>query len=82
MTKDDTVYLGHMLDQARKIVVKVQGKTRAEFDADENLRLALAHLIQTIGEAARLVSEATKDAQRRCPGDRSWGCDTGSFTTT
>jgi uncharacterized protein with HEPN domain len=64
MIKDDTVYLGHMLDQAHTIAGKVQGKTRAEFDADENLRLALAHLVQTIGEAARRVSDSTKTA---CP---------------
>ncbi len=47
MNKDDTVYLGHMLDQARKVVGKVKGKSRDDFDADENLRLALAHLVQT-----------------------------------
>jgi uncharacterized protein with HEPN domain len=67
MTKDDSVYLGHMLDQARKVVGKVQGKARADFDADENLRLALAHIVQTIGEAARRVSEATKDAHPEVP---------------
>jgi uncharacterized protein with HEPN domain len=67
MIKDDTVYLGHMLDQARKVAGKVQGKTRAEFDADENLRLALAHLVQTIGEAARRVSDATKTASPEVP---------------
>jgi len=64
MIKDDGVYFGHMLDQSRKVVGKVQGKTRAEFDADENLRLALAHLVQTIGEAARRVSDRTRTA---CP---------------
>jgi uncharacterized protein with HEPN domain len=67
MIKDDTVYLGHMLDQARKVAGKVQGKTRAEFDADENLRLALAHLVQTIGEAARRVSDTTKTASPEVP---------------
>jgi uncharacterized protein YuzE len=41
MIKDDSVYLRHMLDQARKIVSKVESKSRAEVDADENLRLAL-----------------------------------------
>jgi uncharacterized protein with HEPN domain len=56
MTKDDDVYLGHMLDQARLAVAKTASMDRAAYDADENLRLALAHLIQTIGEAARRVS--------------------------
>jgi uncharacterized protein with HEPN domain len=67
MSKDDSLYLGHMLDQARKVVGKVEGKTRADFDADENLRLALAHLVQTIGEAARRVSEATKEDHPEVP---------------
>lgn len=56
MQKDDLVYAGHMLDMARKASDKVAGKTRAEYDQDENLRMALAHLIQVIGEAARHVS--------------------------
>ncbi|MGQ0737386.1 MAG: HepT-like ribonuclease domain-containing protein [Acidobacteriota bacterium] len=45
-----------MLDMARKAVSKTQGLPRDEYDADENLRLALIHLIQVIGEAARQVS--------------------------
>ena len=56
-----------MLDQARKVVAKANGKTRDEFDADENLRLALAHLVQTIAEAARRVSDPTKDAHPEVP---------------
>ncbi len=45
-----------MLDMARKAVSKTHNITRETYDADENLRLALIHLIQTIGEAARQVS--------------------------
>lgn len=56
MKKDDSVYLGHMLDTATAAVRKVRDLAREDFDADENLRLALTHLIQTIGEAARQVS--------------------------
>ncbi|MCA9113412.1 MAG: DUF86 domain-containing protein, partial [Planctomycetaceae bacterium] len=33
----------------------------AGFDADENLQLAVTHLIQIIGEAARLVSDGFRD---------------------
>jgi len=51
MQKDDLVYLGHMLDMARKAVEKIGGKDRFEFDQDENLRMALLHLVQIIGEA-------------------------------
>jgi uncharacterized protein with HEPN domain len=67
MQKDDLVYLGHMLDVARSVAGKVTGKSRAEFDADENLRLALAHLIQTFGEAARRVSPGFRQAHLEIP---------------
>ena len=56
MLPRDLVYVGHMLDMARKAVGKTQGLSRAAYDADENLRLALIYLVQIIGEAARNVS--------------------------
>lgn len=52
----DLVYVGHMPDMARKAVAKVRDLPREAYDADENLRLALIHLVQVIGEAARQVS--------------------------
>ncbi|MCX5684236.1 MAG: DUF86 domain-containing protein [Planctomycetota bacterium] len=67
MPKDDLVYIGHMLDTARKVAEKVQGIRRTDFDKDENLRIALAHLIQVIGEAARHVSPAFRDAHPEVP---------------
>jgi uncharacterized protein with HEPN domain len=60
--KDDFVYAGHMLDTARLAVAKLEGLDRSSYDRDENLRLALAHLLQTIGEAARQVSPAFRVA--------------------
>ena len=56
MEKDDFVYAGHMLDTARRALRLAAGKNRADFDRDEALSLALAHLVQVIGEAARQVS--------------------------
>jgi uncharacterized protein with HEPN domain len=53
MSQPDLVYVVHMLERP---FGKTQGLSRAQYDADENLRLALIHLIQTIGEAARRVS--------------------------
>lgn len=73
MPKDDQVYLGHMLDMARKAVSKVAGKSRADYDADENLRMALAHLVQTIGEAARRVSPQMQGAHCEIPWRRIIG---------
>jgi uncharacterized protein with HEPN domain len=56
MSPRDLVYVGHMREMARKALDKVQGVSRETFDADENLRLALIHLVQVIGEAASRVS--------------------------
>jgi len=39
MSQRDLLYVGHMLDMARKAVGKTQGIPRAQYDADEN-RLA------------------------------------------
>lgn len=67
MQKDDMVYVGHMLDIAHSIRSKVAGRSRSDFDADENLRIAVAHLIQTIGEAARRVSPAFQQSHVEVP---------------
>jgi uncharacterized protein with HEPN domain len=60
--KDDMVYVGHMLDTALKARAFIENKTRADFDNDEPLRLALTHLLQTIGEAGRRVSQPFRDS--------------------
>lgn len=62
MPKDDAVYLGQMLDTAKKAHVLIKGKQQADFDRDEALKFAVAHPIQIIGEAARRVSP---ESQRR-----------------
>jgi uncharacterized protein with HEPN domain len=67
MPKGDLLYLGHMLDISLQAVAKVQGKSREDFDEDENLRLALAHLIQVIGEAARRVSAESRQQHPAIP---------------
>jgi len=67
MPKDDLLYLGHMLDVTEKILDKVKGLSRDRYDADENLRLALAHLVQTLGESARRVSLAFQKLHPEIP---------------
>jgi uncharacterized protein with HEPN domain len=67
MSPRDLVYVGHMLDMARKAASKTQSLSREAYDADENLRLALIHLIQVIGEAARQVSRGFTDAHPEVP---------------
>jgi uncharacterized protein with HEPN domain len=67
MLKNDGLYFGHMLDMARKAVRKTHGIGRDAYDSDENLRLALAHLVQIIGEAARRVSSEGRAAHPEIP---------------
>ena len=67
MSKDDWVYIGHMLDMSQKALDFVTGLDKADYDQDEPLRLALAHIIQVLGEAARQVSPAFRDAHPRIP---------------
>jgi uncharacterized protein with HEPN domain len=67
MLHDDLVYVGHMFDAATKAVEKVAGIGRSEFDRNETLRLALTHLLQIIGEAARRVSVNFQDGHPEIP---------------
>ena len=67
MQHDDLVYAGQMLDLARKAIAKVEGLDRNDYDRDENLRLALTHILQTVGEAARHVSAAFSNAHPDVP---------------
>jgi uncharacterized protein with HEPN domain len=69
MPKDELVYVGHMLDKAHEALSLVHGKTRQDYDRDSVLRLALTHLIQVIGEAARRVSPQFREKHQRIPWD-------------
>lgn len=53
--RDPKMRLLHMRDYAQKAVAMVEGQTRDDLDGDEKLRLALTHLVELIGEAARQV---------------------------
>ena len=67
MSQDDNLYFAHMLDMARKAAGKTEGIGRDVYDGDENLRLALAHLVQIIGEAARRVSAKGRASHPEIP---------------
>ena len=67
MAKDDLVYVGHMLDMAEKALKLAEAKSRADFDNDEALALALTHLVQVIGEAARFVGSDFAAAHPEIP---------------
>jgi uncharacterized protein with HEPN domain len=61
MKKNDTLYLVHMVEQARKIQARVANLTRDQFDQSETHQLVLVHQVQIIGEAASRVSPETRE---------------------
>jgi len=82
MPKDELVYVGHMLDKAHEALSLVRGKTRQDYDSDPALRLALTHLIQVIGEAARRVSSQFRERHRKFRGMPSQACVVRLCTST
>jgi uncharacterized protein with HEPN domain len=67
MSKDDIVYIGHMLDMSLQALELSARLEKDAFDQDTTLRLALTHLVQVIGEAARQVSENFKKDHPEIP---------------
>jgi uncharacterized protein with HEPN domain len=54
---DDTMFIGHIVDMAKRAQRMIDGVERGEFEKDEKLQLALVHALQVIGEAAWRTSE-------------------------
>lgn len=65
--KNDYVYIGHMIDNANKAISFIARLNRSDFDQDEQLRLAVTHLLQIVGEAARRVSVEFREAHPEIP---------------
>ncbi len=63
---DDALFLD-MLVHGRRIGSKVAGVSRAKFDGDEDLQLALVYLIQVVGEAASRLTQEQRDAHPGIP---------------
>lgn len=55
MRPEDQVRLRHLRDAATKAVAYSAGRSRADLDDDELLRLALTKLVEIVGEAAKHV---------------------------
>lgn len=67
MKRRDEVYVGHMLDTANAVAERMRSVSRQEYDDDEFLRAGLLHMVQTIGEAARRVSDDYRAAHPEIP---------------
>ncbi len=64
---EDVVRIRHLQEAAQKAIDFSQGSTRQSLDDDELLRLALTKLIEIVGEAAKQVTEATRQAHPSVP---------------
>jgi uncharacterized protein with HEPN domain len=67
MAKGDRARLGHMLDAAHEAVEFMRGRAREDLDRDRKLNLSIVRLLEIIGEAARQVSQPTRDQHPGIP---------------
>ena len=67
LDKNNAAYLWDMLEAARGVVRSVEDLTFKQYQADENLRLAIERRIEIIGEAAGRVSQAVQQAHPGIP---------------
>ena len=77
----DVERLDDILDACGKITAR-ERLGRERFDADENVQLALVHLVQVIGEATRGLSDELTAAYQERRGGKSWRCATVLYTAT
>lgn len=67
MPKDESVYLRHMLDAARKVQVFTEKRQRADLESDEMLSLAIVRLLEILGEASRNISSDLRQRNPQVP---------------
>lgn len=61
MPPEDDVRLRHLRDAAMTAVRFANGHIRSDLDDDEMLRLALTKLVEIVGEAAKQITDETRD---------------------
>ncbi|MGH9119701.1 MAG: HepT-like ribonuclease domain-containing protein [Acidimicrobiales bacterium] len=64
---EDRVRLRHLVDAASKAIEFAQGKSRDDLKSDEMLRLALTKLVEIVGEAAKQISDDTRQQHPSVP---------------
>ena len=67
MLPSDRARLRYLLDHAREAVALIAGGTRADFDTDRVLGLALVRLLEIVGEAAGRVTSELREEQPEIP---------------
>jgi uncharacterized protein with HEPN domain len=61
MKRDDRIRLLHIADALGSAIQFIEGHSREDLDKDAMLSFALMHAIQIVGEAARKISQETRD---------------------
>lgn len=64
---DDDTRITHLVEAAEKAVSYAADRDRAALDEDELLRLGLTKLVEIVGEAAKQVSDATRQTYPDVP---------------
>ncbi len=67
MSKDERIYLRHMLDAARKVTAFTQQRQREDMESDEMLSLAVVRLLEILGEASRNVPPYVRERNPHIP---------------
>ena len=67
MARNDGERLSHMLEATQKASGLIEGLTLSDLKNDEIRALALTHLLEILGEAAKGVSEETRNAHPQIP---------------
>src|SRR2546428_10023889 len=64
---DDSLRIQHLIEAAEKAVGFAASRGRPDLDEDELLCLGLTKLVEIVGEAAKQVSESTRQAHPGVP---------------
>ncbi len=67
MTPPDEIRIRHLIEAGEKAVGYAAQRTRRDLDSDELFRLALTKLVEIVGEAAKQVSQDTRDEHPDVP---------------
>ena len=67
MPPPDDVRLRHLVEAARKAIAFTEGRSRDDLKNDELLRLGVTKLVEIVGEAAKLISDETRQRYPEMP---------------
>lgn len=67
MQPEDQVRVKHMVEAAADAAQFISGRVRADLDTDRMLLFALIRCIEIIGEAARQITEETRNLSEDIP---------------